>query len=89
MTDIAHKVRQTIRTVKAGDINPDAPLPDDASLIEDLMFDSYDSIELMLELELQFDLDQSVIALEDMAALKTVKDVIDFITHKTTNQVIP
>lgn len=89
MTEIADKVRHTIRTVKVGDIDADAPLPDDANLIEDLMFDSYDSIELMLELELRFELDQSIIALEDMAALKTVKDVIDFITDKISNHVVP
>ncbi len=84
MTDIAEAVRQTIRQIKGAELDKDAPLPDDAHLTEDLMFDSYDHVELMFELELRFEMPPGEVSLEEMAELRTVEDIIDFITKKTT-----
>lgn len=52
---------------------------EDARFSEDLGADSLDTVELIMELEEEFDIE---IPDEDAEKAKTVKDVIDYITKK-------
>lgn len=53
-----------------------------ASFIEDLGADSLDIVELVMQMEEEFDLD---IPDEDAEKMKTVGDVIKYIASKTTH----
>lgn len=75
--EISENVKKIIRDIRV--LSATTPIPDDAHLIEDLQFDSYDIIELMLELELRFELDQSVMTLDAMQDLRTVTDIVTYI----------
>ena len=54
-------------------------LTDDASFIEDLGADSLDIVELVMELEKEFNID---IPDEDAEKLRTVGDAIGYLNHK-------
>jgi len=60
-------------------VKPDEVTPE-ASFIDDLGADSLDTVELIMELEEEFDLE---IPDEDAESLTTVKAVIDYIEDKT------
>ena len=53
-----------------------------ASFIEDLGADSLDIVELVMQMEEEFDLD---IPDEDAEKMKTVGDVVKYISSKTTH----
>ncbi len=74
MSDIEAKVTEIIKeqlSVNAEDIKPEA------KFIEDLGADSLDTVELVMALEEEFDLD---IADEDAEKLTTVGAAVDYIT---------
>ena len=48
----------------------------ESNLVEDLKADSLDMVELIMELEGEFDLE---IAEEDLPNVKTVQDIVDYI----------
>ena len=48
----------------------------DTSLVEDLKADSLDIVEMVMELESEFDVE---IPDDELAQMKTVKDVVDYI----------
>ena len=53
----------------------------DASLIKDLGADSLDVIEMIMNVESEFDIE---ISDEDAEKLETVQNVIDYVTEKTS-----
>ena len=78
MTDsIEDRVRNIICDQLA--VEPEKIIPT-ASFIEDLGADSLDIVELVMTMEEEFDLD---IPDEDAEKIKTVNDVVKYITSKT------
>jgi acyl carrier protein len=57
----------------------EAKVTEDASFIDDLGADSLDTVELIMKMEEEFDLD---IPDEEAENLKTVKDVVKYIEEK-------
>ena len=55
----------------------------DKEIIRDLGADSLDTVELVMELEEQFNVDE--IPEDEAAQLKTVGDVVRYVTEKTAN----
>ncbi len=55
----------------------------DKEIVRDLGADSLDQVELVMELEEQFGVDE--IPEEEAAQLKTVGDVVNYVTTKTAN----
>jgi acyl carrier protein len=55
----------------------------DKEIVRDLGADSLDQVELVMELEEQFGVDE--IPEEEAAQLKTVGDVVNYVTSKTAN----
>ncbi|MCG3196602.1 MAG: acyl carrier protein [Candidatus Omnitrophica bacterium] len=58
-----------------------ADVTNDKEIVRDLGADSLDQVELVMELEEQFGVDE--IPEEEAAQLKTVGDVIRYVTEKT------
>lgn len=54
-------------------------IKEESLLNEDLGIDSLDAVELSLDLETEFDVE---ISDEELASLKTVKDIVDLIEAK-------
>ena len=76
---IEEKVKDII--VEQLGVNPEQVTPQ-ASFIEDLGADSLDIVELVMTMEEEFDLD---IPDEDAEKMKTVDDVVKYITSKATH----
>ena len=77
MSNIEEKIRAIIvdkLKVEASDVTPEK------DIVRDLGADSLDQVELVMELEEQFGVDE--IPEEEAAALKTVGDVIKYVTEK-------
>lgn len=55
----------------------------DKEIVRDLGADSLDQVELVMELEEQFSVDE--IPEDEAAQLKTVGDVVKYVTEKTAN----
>ncbi|GMV64877.1 MAG: acyl carrier protein [Candidatus Omnitrophica bacterium] len=78
MSTVEEKVKAIIvdkLKVDASEITPDK------EIVRDLGADSLDQVELVMELEEQFGVDE--IPEEEAAQLKTVGDVIKYVTQKT------
>ena len=78
MSNVEEKVKEIIvdkLKVDAADVSPEK------DIVRDLGADSLDQVELVMELEEQFGVDE--IPEEDAAALKTVGDVINYINEKS------
>lgn len=74
MADIEQKVKEIIaEQLKVDDV---ANVTNDASFIDDLGADSLDTVQLIMELESEFDIE---IPDEESTKIKTVQDAIDFI----------
>ena len=58
---------------------PDDDIKPESRLVEDLGADSLDTVEIVMELESEFDLD---ITDEDFEPVKTVQQAIDYITKQ-------
>jgi acyl carrier protein len=70
------KIKEVLQ--EAVNVNEEEVTPE-ARLAEDLQIDSLAAVELALELETAFDIE---IADEELAALKTVQDILDLIESK-------
>jgi len=78
MSNIEEKIRAIIvdkLKVDADDVTPDK------EIVRDLGADSLDQVELVMELEEQFGVEE--IPEEEAAQLKTVGDVIKYVQEKT------
>jgi acyl carrier protein len=74
--EISEKVKKVVAEVLGIDISK---ITEDASFVEDLGADSLDTVELIMALEEEFEVDIP----ENMAAnIKTVGDVVEFIEKK-------
>lgn len=74
-------VRSTIHKIVHDVLNVDAEkITDDAKLIDDLSADSFDTIELTIAVEDEFEID---ITDAEVEGLKTVGDVIELVSKKT------
>lgn len=74
MADIEKRVKEIIaEQLKVDDV---ANVTNDASFIDDLGADSLDTVQLIMELESEFDIE---IPDEESTKIKTVQDAIDFI----------
>lgn len=74
MADIEKRVKEIIaEQLKVDDV---ANVTNEASFIDDLGADSLDTVQLIMELESEFDIE---IPDEESAKIKTVQDAIDFI----------
>ena len=78
LEDVAVRVRDVVSNVMAG-VGPDA-MGDGVRLAEDLGADSLDAVELVMELEEEFDV--SITDVESKE-IKTVGDLIRLIDTKT------
>lgn len=76
MADNQEKVKQVI-VDKLG-VNAEQVVPE-ASFVEDLGADSLDTVELVMALEEEFDVE---IPDEDAEKIKTVKDAMDYLENK-------
>lgn len=74
MADIESKVKEII--VEQLKVDDAASVTNDASFIDDLGADSLDTVQLIMELESEFDVE---IPDEESTKIKTVQDAIDFI----------
>jgi acyl carrier protein len=77
MSNIEEKIREIIvdkLKVEAAEVTPEK------DIVRDLGADSLDQVELVMELEEQFGVDE--IPEEEAAALKTVGDVINYVKQK-------
>ena len=78
MSTVEEKVKSIIvdkLKVEADEVTPDK------EIVRDLGADSLDQVELVMELEEQFGVDE--IPEEEAAQLKTVGDVVRYVTEKT------
>lgn len=75
--DIEQRVKKLV--VEHLGVN-EADIKNGSSFVEDLGADSLDSVELIMELEEQFELE---ISDEEAEKLTTVQEVIDYITTKS------
>ena len=74
MADIESRVKEIIaEQLKVDDV---ANVTNEASFIDDLGADSLDTVQLIMELESEFDIE---IPDEESTKIKTVQDAIDFI----------
>ena len=74
MADIEKRVKEIIaEQLKVDDV---ANVTNEASFIDDLGADSLDTVQLIIELESEFDIE---ILHEEYTKIKTVQDAIDFI----------
>lgn len=74
MADIETRVKEIIaEQLKVDDV---ANVTNEASFIDDLGADSLDTVQLIMELESEFDIE---IPDEEFTKIKTVQDAIDFI----------
>ena len=74
MADIETRVKEIIaEQLKVDDV---ANVTNEASFIDDLGADSLDTVQLIMELESEFDIE---IPDEESTKIKTVQDAIDFI----------
>lgn len=76
MADVAEKVKQIVAEQLGQDIEKVVP---SASFTEDLGADSLDTVELVMALEDEFDVE---IPEEDAASIKTVGDAIKYVEEK-------
>ena len=79
MSDIADRVKKIV--VEHLGVEEDK-VTETASFIDDLGADSLDIVELVMTMEEEFDLD---IPDEDAEKMKTVGDVVKYITSKANN----
>ena len=71
---------EKIKSIVADQLGVDEDqVTEDASFIDDLGADSLDTVELIMAFEEEFDVE---IPDEDAQKIKTVKDVIDYISAK-------
>ena len=71
---------EKIKSIVADQLGVDEDqVTEDASFIDDLGADSLDTVELIMAFEEEFDVE---IPDEDAQKIKTVKDVIEYITAK-------
>ncbi|MCH9055672.1 acyl carrier protein [Parathermosynechococcus lividus] len=78
MTD--SEILEKVKTIVADQLSVDAEkVVPEASFADDLNADSLDSVELIMALEEAFNIE---IPDEEAEKLKTVQDVLDFITNK-------
>ncbi len=75
MSDVANKVKEIIAEQLGQDLENVVP---EANFTDDLGADSLDTVELVMALEDEFDLE---IPEEESANIKTVKDAVDYITN--------
>ncbi len=74
MADIEERVKEIIaEQLKVDDVSN---VTNEASFIDDLGADSLDTVQLIMELESEFDIE---IPDEESTKIKTVQDAIDFI----------
>lgn len=64
------------------DLTPDA-ISEDTSFVDDLGIDSLDVVELVMELEDAFGLDE--IPEEELKKMRTVGDLVDYVTAHSDN----
>ena len=81
--DLFQKVEDII--VDAFEIDS-ALIKPEAELVADLDFDSLDAIELILQLEEQYD---AKISAEKLKSSKTVQDVVDYLYELLVEQKVP
>ena len=74
MADIESRVKEII--VEQLKVDDPASVTNEASFIDDLGADSLDTVQLIMELESEFDIE---IPDEESTKIKTVQDAIDFI----------
>jgi len=74
--DIFEKVRALVAS--QFDVDADTVTPE-TNLLEDLKADSIDVVELIMDLEQEFDVQ---IADEDMPKVASIQDIIDYIASK-------
>ena len=79
MSDTADRVKKIV--VEHLGVEADK-VTEEASFIDDLGADSLDIVELVMQMEEEFDLD---IPDEDADKMKTVGDVVKYISSKTTH----
>lgn len=75
MSDVANKVKEIIAEQLGQDLEN---VVDGANFTDDLGADSLDTVELVMALEDEFDLE---IPEDDSANIKTVKDAMDYIVN--------
>jgi len=75
MSDVANKVKEIIAEQLGQDLEN---VVDSANFTDDLGADSLDTVELVMALEDEFDLE---IPEDDSANIKTVKDAMDYIAN--------
>ncbi len=75
MSDVTNKVKEIIAEQLGQDLENVVP---EANFTDDLGADSLDTVELVMALEDEFDLE---IPEEESANIKTVKDPVDYITN--------
>jgi len=80
MSDYAHKVKEIIIEKLGVDAEK---VTDDASFVEDLGADSLDTVELVMDLEEEFDLE---IPDEEAETLTTVGAAIKYLEEKLKNK---
>lgn len=80
MSDTLERVRDII--VERLDVDPEEVTPD-AGIKEDLGADSLDVVDLIMEFEQEFDLDE--IKDEDAEKITTVGDVVEYIEQKKSS----
>ena len=73
MTDMIEQVQRLIHRELVIDLDK---ITIDANLFDDLNFDSLDSVELVLAAELEFDIEISDDAFDE---LRTVRDIVDLV----------
>lgn len=77
MSNVAEKVKQIIAEKLKVDL---AEVQEDKEIVRDLGADSLDQVELVMELEEQFGVEE--IPEEEAAQMKTVGDVVRYVTEK-------
>ncbi len=75
MSDVANKVKEIIAEQLGQDLEN---VVEGANFTDDLGADSLDTVELVMALEDEFDVE---IPEEDSANIKTVKDAVDYISN--------
>jgi acyl carrier protein len=77
MASIAERVKQIVAEQLGVD---DDQVTNEASFMEDLGADSLDTVELVMALEEEFDIE---ISDEDAEKIQTVQDAVDYITERS------
>ncbi|GAB4295224.1 MAG: acyl carrier protein [Desulfuromonadia bacterium] len=74
-------IEKRVKEIVAEQLNvEEAQVTNDASFMDDLGADSLDTVELVMALEEEFDIE---ISDEDAEKIQTVQDAIDYITDHT------